>query len=287
LKRFWPHILLGALLWNAPGAVVHAAVWVITYPQSPVDDDQRYDYPIELLALALDKTGVRYALKPSYSPMRQARAVKRLEENLEINVLWSMTDMSREEQLLPIRIPIAKGLIGWRMFLAPKNSPFLKAEINTLSDLLAYEPIQGIAWPDTKILQANGFNVVTARDYLEANSMIVQGLADFFPRSVMEIKSEMQNNPSGDLVLRKDLALQYPAAMYFFVNKRNVTLANLIETGLQRAIADGSFDVLFNQHFGETIAQLNLENITYFQLANPLLPRLTPTSKQQLWYMPH
>jgi hypothetical protein len=70
------------------------------------------------------------------------------------------------------------------------------------------------------------------------------------------------------------------------VNKRNVTLAKLIETGLERAIADGSFDELFNEHFGETIERLDLENATYFQLANPLLPELTPTSKQELWYLP-
>lgn len=265
---------------------LQAAVWVITYPQSPVDNDLRYDYPLALLELGLNKTGVRFELKASNTVMRQSRSVKRLEENLEINVLWSMTDISREEHLLPIRIPIGKGLIGWRMFLAPEGGSFMRAKINTLSDLLAYEPVQGISWPDTKILQANGFNVVTSRDYIEAKSMITQGLADFFPRSVIEIEREIQSNPDSNLRLREGLAIQYPTAMYFFVNKRNVTLAKLIETGLERAIADGSFDELFNEHFGETIERLDLENATYFQLANPLLPELTPTSKQELWYLP-
>ncbi|MFC4699779.1 amino acid ABC transporter substrate-binding protein [Glaciecola siphonariae] len=280
--------LLTILLLSISLAVsfANAAVWVITYPQSTLDNDLRYEYPLELLRLALDKTGVRYELKPSASGMRQARSVKRLEENLEINVLWSMTDVMREEQLLPIRIPIAKGLIGWRMFLAPKNSAFLTANIDNLSDLLKYEPVQGISWPDTKILQANGFNVVTARDYIEAEQMITSRLADFFPRSVIEIEREIETNPNSQLILRNGLALKYPTAMYFFVNKRNVTLAKLIETGLERAIADGSFDALFYEHFGETIELLNLENVKYFELANPLLPRLTPTSKRELWYLP-
>nr|WP_241664397.1 transporter substrate-binding domain-containing protein [Ningiella ruwaisensis] len=263
-----------------------AAIWVITYPQSQVDNDLRYDYPLALLELALDKTGVRYELKPSVNTMRQAKSVKRLEENLEINVLWSMTDATREEELLPIRIPIAKGLIGWRMFIAPQNSAFMRADILTLNDMLAFEPVQGIAWPDTKILQANGFNVVTSRDYLDAKNIVSQGQADFFPRSVIEIEQELESSSVSNLALRTDIALQYPTAMYFFVNKRNVTLAKLIETGLNKAIEDGSFDALFLEHFGETIERLNLKNVRYFQLANPLLPKLTPTSKQELWYFP-
>jgi hypothetical protein len=278
-------VILGSVLLFVVSSL-QAAVWVITYPQSPVSNDLRYEYPLALLELALTKTSVRFELKASNTVMRQSRSVKRLEENLEINVLWSMTDINREEQLMPIRIPIGKGLIGWRMFLAPQNSEFLTAKVSNLSDLLAFEPVQGISWPDTKILQANGFNVVTARDYIEAKSMITQDLADFFPRSVIEIENEIQSQSNNALVLRKNLAIQYPTAMYFFVNKRNVTLAKLIETGLERAIEDGSFDTLFYEHFGDTISALDLENVTYFKLANPLLPKLTPTSKKELWYIP-
>lgn len=284
MKAFSVALLTTLLIFLSYGA--QSAVWVITYPQPTIESDTRYEYPLALLRLALDKTSVRYQLKPSATAMRQARSLKRLEENLEVNVFWSMTDAVREEQLRPIRIPIDKGLIGWRMFLAPKGSPFLTTRVERLSDLLNYEPVQGIAWPDTKILQANGFNVATARDYTEAEQMVSAGLADFFPRSVIEIEAEMQNDPESNLVLRRDLALQYPSAMYFFVNKRNITLANLIETGLERAIADGSFDALFEAHFGETIAAMNLRDVRYFTLANPLLPKLTPTSRKELWYKP-
>jgi hypothetical protein len=267
-------------------ARVDAATWVITYPQSTTEEDIRNEYPLKLMALALDKTSVRYELRPSSKPMRQARAVKRLEENLEINVLWVMTDLTREQQLLPIRIPIAKGLIGWRMFVAHENTPFMNAEINALGDLLKYEPVQGIAWPDTKILQANGFNVVTARDYAEAKDIIEAKQADFFPRSVIEIDQEIQQNTYRSLTYRKDVALQYPSAMYFFVNKRNVTLAKLIETGLRRAAEDGSFDALFLEHFGETLERLDINEVQYFKLNNPLLPPQTPTDNPSLWYYP-
>jgi len=265
---------------------VSAAVWTIVYPQSEVANDVRYEYPLALLDLALQKTGVRYELKPSLKPLRQARSLKRLEENLEVNVVWSMTDVQREQQLRPIRIPITRGLIGWRVFLARKDSRFLTATIHDMSDLLKFSPVQGISWPDTKILQANGFNVVTSKDYIEGTEIINNKLADFFPRSVIEVFQELDNQYSKNLALRKGIAIYYPTALYFFTNKQNVTLSKLIETGLQRAIEDGSYEQLFIEHFGEIIAQLDIENALYFRLANPLLPPLTPLAKSEYWYSP-
>lgn len=263
-----------------------SAVWSITYPKSPVENDERTHYPLALLELALKKTGVSYELNPSVSPMRQARAIKRLEENLEINVFWSMTDIEREEDLRPIRIPIAKGLIGWRVLLTHTNNKFKNAEINSLDDLLTFSPVQGLSWPDTKILQANGFNVVTSRDYVEATSILTNQLADFFPRSVTEVTEELNNLYSNNFTIKEGVVIHYPTALYFFTNKRNVTLARLIETGLHRAIDDGSFDELFQQYFGETLAKLDIENSLRFELTNPLLPLHTPLSNEKYWYRP-
>jgi len=271
-------------LFGIVGRPAYAAVWTITYPQSLVTNDKRYAYPIALLELALEKTGVRYELRPSPAPMSQARALKRLEENLVINVMWSMTDRMREEQLLPIRIPITRGLIGWRMFLTHKDNPFLNARVESLRDLQEFSPVQGISWPDTKILQANGFNVITGRDYLESVELVSNRRADFFPRSVIEIVDELGNEYSKNLVRREGLVLYYPTAQYFFTNKRNLTLSKLIETGLLRALEDGSYQALFDKYFGEVLSSLQLEKATTFTLANPLLPVLTPIGEPEYWY---
>lgn len=263
-----------------------SAVWIVNYPQSDIENDARDEFPLALLELALKKTGVRYQLNPSIKPMLQSRSLKRLEENLDVNVVWSMTDVQREQQLRPIRIPITRGLIGWRVFVSHKSSAFLDSRINDMTDLLQFSPVQGISWPDTKILQANGFNVITARDYIEGTDIINNKLADFFPRSVVEVFKELNNEYSQNMLLRQGLAFYYPSAMYFFTNKQNLTLSNLIETGLNRAIEDGSYNALFNEHFGETLAKLDLKDGLYFRLANPLLPPLTPISYARYWYFP-
>ncbi len=94
-----------------------AALWTITYPRPLDDSDARAQYPIALLKLALDKTGVNYELRPSDRILLTGKALRQLRENREVNVVWSMTDNQREKDLTAIRVPIAKGLIGLRVFV--------------------------------------------------------------------------------------------------------------------------------------------------------------------------
>ena len=264
-----------------------AATWHITFPKAEFEGDKRAEYPRDLLDLALSKTNVRYTINPSEDYLRQNKAIRKLKENIEINVVWSMTDKQREEEMTPIRIPIAKGLIGWRMLVSHKNTAFYRQEISNFIDLLAYTPVQGIDWPDTKILQASGFNVATSQDMLEGYELLQRKEVDFFPRSVIEVLQELSiEQKNTGLAFKPKLAIRYPSAMYFFVNKRNKTLAKLIETGLNRAIDDGSFDKLFLAYHGEMIDKFDLEHARVFQIENPLLPYQTPIFDERLWYDP-
>lgn len=262
-----------------------AALWSITYPR-PIDDrDLRTEYPLALLTLALEKTGVKYSLMPSDRIMLQGKALRQLRENREVNVVWSMTDSQREKDLLPIRIPLAKGLIGWRVFLINELNEGRFYEGMSKNELLKLVPISGEEWPDTKILQANGFNVFTVPSYGNAAEVLETNKADFFPRSVMEVLNEVNvGELPAEVKLEKNLAIYYPTALYFFVNKGNTTLARLIETGLQMAIEDGSFDALFMSTYEDSLEQLDLPHRTTIVLDNTLLPEQTPLQKESLWY---
>ena len=262
-----------------------AALWSITYPR-PIDDrDLRTEYPLALLTLALEKTGVKYSLMPSDRIMLQGKALRQLRENREVNVVWSMTDSQREKDLLPVRIPLAKGLIGWRVFLINEMNEGRFYAGMSKNELLKLVPISGEEWPDTKILQANGFNVFTVPSYGNAAEVLETNKADFFPRSVMEVLNEVNvGELPAEVKLEKNLAIYYPTALYFFVNKGNTTLARLIETGLQMAIEDGSFDALFMSTYEESLKQLDLQHRTTIVLDNTLLPELTPLQNESLWY---
>jgi hypothetical protein len=262
-----------------------SASWRINYPRPLSDSDRRADYPLKLLALALDQTGVNYRLIASDRIMPQSKALKRLMDNREVNVVWSMTDEQREEQLLPIRIPIYKGLIGWRIFIIRKDMDSRFKYIQSLDHLLKLNPIQGSDWPDTKILQANGFDAITATDHDALFKMLANAQGDFFPRSIVEIWEEMNtNNPKNQFEIEPKLGIRYPAAMYYFLNKNSVPLANLIRIGLEKAIENGKFDELFLEEHQEYLDKSELDNRTFYQLQNTYLPIKTPLHRKELWY---
>lgn len=283
MKSIFTLMMAVGCLLSSP--VAEAALWTITYPR-PIDDtDARTEYPIALLKLALEKTGVNYELLPSDRILLTGKALRQLRENREVNVVWSMTDTQREKDLLPIRIPIAKGLIGMRVFVINEEKKDKFAQVKSKGDLLKLIPLQGEEWPDTKILQANGFNVFTVPEFKQAYALLLQGKGDFFPRSVIEITAEMETAGRGSVLqIEPDMALYYPTAMYYFVSKSNPTLARLIETGLERAIADGSFDDLFLSTHKTLLESLNMDARRIYTLENPLLPPNTPVGNKQLWY---
>lgn len=263
----------------------YAATWTITYPRPLTENDQRTDYPVKLIALALEQTGVNYKLTPTKDVLGQVKALKQLGENRGVNVVWSMTDQEREEILLPIRIPIYKGLIGWRVFMIRQEKIAEFGQIKDLQGLIAHRPIQGAEWPDTKILQSNGFDVYTSKSYTSLFTMLAQNQGDFFPRSLVEVWGEYDSEEMDDaIVVEPSLGIKYPTAMYLFVNRNNKTLARLLEVGLEKAIANGQFDELFNKQFGPSFSRANMENRFFYEIDNPLLPPETPLERKELWY---
>lgn len=264
-----------------------AALWSITYPRALDDKDLRTEYPLAVLTLALEKTGVKYKLRPSDRIMLKGKALRQLKENREVNVVWSVTDAQREKDLLPIRIPLTKGLMGWRVFLIKDTQKARFARRFSITDMRDFIPVSGEEWPDTKILQANGFNVFTVASFTDAYDILESNRADFFPRSVVEVENELKAGYfSSDIILEPRHAIYYPTAMYFFVNKGNTTLARLIETGLQMALEDGSFDALFFSTYESTLKNLKVDERDIIFINNPLLPPQTPIDDATLWYRP-
>jgi len=72
--------------------------------------------PIRLLRAALDKAGDPYELQASPVPMVQDRSLREIAAGNRVDVFRSMISIEREQYLLPVRIPIDRGLFGWRVF---------------------------------------------------------------------------------------------------------------------------------------------------------------------------
>jgi hypothetical protein len=249
---------------------------VLRIPKPESASDARQSYPLGLLHLVLAKTADEYgpyAITHSEKRMLQGRALALLQAGEEIDLFWSMTSSQREEDLLPIRVPIMKGLLGHRIFLIRNVDKKRFSAINTLEELNAYTAGQGHDWPDTAILRSNGINVVDATEYESLFIMLQNKRFDYFPRGVNEAFAEASSRSDMDISVEMHLMLVYPAPQYYFVNKNNTKLAERIERGLLLMIEDGTFDKYFYNHPSITLIleKAELKNRKVFYLDNPLL----------------
>lgn len=255
----------------------------VKYRQPESSLDKRQEYSFQVLKLALDKSGVEYVLKPQTS-MQQKRAFASLAIKKHINVVWSMTSKEREKNFLPIRLPVFRGLIGYRMLLVNKKDLVKFQKVKTVDDLRRLRAGQGHDWPDTEILRKNRIDVVGSPTYDGLFQMLISDRFDFFPRSAVEIWAEADSYRDKDIVIEPNLVLHYPAAYYFFVHKEDKEFAQIITEGFEKAISDGSFKNLFNTFNENLLKKASLRKRKIFEIKNPLLPAETPTRRTELWY---
>jgi hypothetical protein len=266
--------------WSAPT--------LVRYPGTPAEKDPQADYMLAVLRLALAKSGHAYQLQANSSAMQQARAIQDIVDGKNnLDLLWTMTTDEREAQLIPIRLPVDKGLIGWRIALVRQDRAEIFKSVRRVSDLRLFTAGQEHDWPDTPILQSNVLPVTTSSSYEALFSMLQARRFDYFPRSIIEVWNELRDHPDAGLVAEPELVLHYPSAMYFFVNPRSPQLAQDLRNGFEKAIADGSFEKMFQQHQHAAIQRANLKKRRVIELSNPLIkPDSLPLNRPELWYRP-
>lgn len=267
----------------------HAQTGTLIRIQPPTTaDDQRDDYAIEVLELALEQTREDFGaarLHPIGLRMTQDRAMREMRNHRYIDVLWMMTTPEREQQLTPVRIPMAAGMLGIRVPVLPSAMADALDDVNELADLQQYVAGQGHDWPDTRILRHNGIQVATATGYENLFRMLERGRFDFFPRGIQELPAEERLYRRHDLEPYRDLLLAYYAPNYFFVAPDNDALALRLETGLERAVADGSLRALMRSHPAtrDALTHLASGEARILTLENPELPEFTPVDRDELW----
>ncbi len=249
--------------------------------------DFQTTYIQQLLALALARSGRAYVLQPVSMELVQNRALIELTgPKPPIDVFWSMTDKDRERRPLTVRIPIDRGLFGWRIALVRRSQAQRWQRLQSLPELARYDAVQMPDWPDTAILRANGLPVQTTTYYAALFEMLVRGHVDYFPRSIMEIGDEFNAHHDLDIAIERHVLLHYPAAMYFFVSPSRPRLAADLEIGLEAMVADGELQRLFRAQFGDLLGRYELGRRVTLELKNPLLPVQTPLQRKELWWSP-
>lgn len=234
-------------------------------------------YNNDVLKLALDKTTPEYGdyvLKYSDQIILQKRGLALLKTGSSmVDVVWGLSTAEREKEIEPIRIPIQKGLLGYRLFLIRKDDGNRFKDIKSLDQLKGLMAGQGHDWPDTEILRASGLPVHGSPTYNGLLQMLKSGRIDYFPRGAGEAYVELAEQKDPNLIVEPGLMIYYPAPDYFFVNANRPELKNRIEKGLNKALEDGSLDKLFFTHPAnqQMLKDVRMKERLIFKIDNPFL----------------
>ncbi len=271
--------------------VFASAVEVVLVNEPFSENDRRYDYPQKLLSHILNITEKEYGsaiIKQATEPMSRDRTLIELKRGASIHVMAEAPKPGWERDLIPIRIPIRKGIQGYRIFLIDKKNQPMLSKISTLSQLKKIATGSGQQWSTTRVLKENGFNVKEGASYEGLFNMLVRGRFVTFGRGINEafIEFERHSNKFSALAVEQDLLLYIPLPTYFFVAPTKPDLAKRIESGLLVMISDGSFDKLFLEEFGDQIQEARLAHRRMFSIGNPNLSPETPLNIKKYWYHP-
>ncbi|MBX2857213.1 MAG: hypothetical protein KTR17_01005 [Cellvibrionaceae bacterium] len=248
-------------------------------------------YYHKLLALALHKT------EPLFGPC-EPQLVDIFLPNVRLNlhsvesglvdVVGATTSQERERRLQPVRIPLLKGLMGYRLLLIRSGDQQRFDKIHTAKDLQQLVFGQGSNWPDNDVMRANGIRVVTSPDHYTLLRMLQARRFDAYPRGVQQISMEKTRLSEGEISLDAQLAIAYVSPSYFHVANHNRALAKRLEQGLRMAVKDGSFDALFYSQpmVTEALSRLSLGERRVFYLCNPNIHPDTPLAEPAYWFRP-
>ncbi len=240
---------------------------------------------LDLLKLALSKSSDEFEFIESINPNANMVRNKEKIRRGDLTVLWAGTSRNLEDELLAIKIPILKGLLGHRIFIIRKEDQDKFSKVSTIDDLTQFKAGQGTFWEDATILNNNNIPIVTTNKFQNLFPMLAGNRFDFFPRAIHEPWVELEEFEQYGLAVEENILLVYPFAMYFFVSRENKPLADKIRSGLEKSIDDGSYDRLFfsNMMIKNALEKANLKQRKIFNLTNPSMPMPSSEKDAKYW----
>ncbi len=285
--------LVSLLLLFFCAAQALATQWAYVHHGPESANDRRYDYHWAVLAAALDATRPRYgdySLKNAefMDESRQLIEMKKPSGRINTMVLDSTSTLERE--LLPVKVPVDKGLLGYRVFLIHQKNQAAFSKVRSLEELRQFSIGQGADWSDVGILNSAGFRVVGGSHYEGLFDMLMRDRFDAFCRGVTEVVPEFsERSPKlPGLAIEQNVLLHYPLPVYFWFPKtpEGERLARRVGEGMQTISSNGTLDRMFKKEFDPLIKALRLKERVLLRIPNPLLPPDQPFNIRRYWFDP-
>jgi ABC-type amino acid transport substrate-binding protein len=286
--------IVGLLLASGTAAMAASPLIVVhPAPESPGDIRDRYYWQLLDQALRITEPDFGpYMLRQAKDPMKEPRILQEIMSGSgSINVVDHPAAPEWERRLLPIRFPLDKGLLGYRVFLIRKEMQPQLSRVRNLQDLRRYRIGQGQGWVDVTILRHAGFTVIEGADYEGLFDMLASNRFDLFSRGLTEVAAELAMHKAKypDLVIDEHLLLYYPLTSYFYVGRSpsGRALAHRISVGLERMRRNGTFERMFESFKKPLDKAVGFQGRILIRIDNPLLTPQTPLGRHDLWYNPY
>jgi len=187
--------------------------------------DSRYTYPKNLLQRTIDVTETEFGfaeVKNTTHLMTRARTLRELEQGVDVHVMAEAPKPEWDARLLSVRIPIRKGIQGYRLFLIKKRD---QARLNAISSFDAFINVptgSGVGWSTTRVLKDNKFNVITGNNYDGLFGMLMLDRFTTFGRGINEAFDELAQHKQQypELAIDEKFLLFIPLPTYFFVSPK-------------------------------------------------------------------
>lgn len=250
-------------------------------------NDLRGNYKLSVLKQSLEKTIESfgpYEIHIIDIPTTVKRALKEVNSGENINLFIGITTIEWEKQNLPIRIPIRRGILNYRLLVTNKHNVEKFSNIEGIKDIKKLAAGLRIGWATTDVFKQQKFNTYELESLDGLYHMLNRNVIDYIPRGINEVYDEIAIRQPNDIVVEPTVALFLPAPTYIIVSPNEKRLAKRIETGLELMISDGSLKTLFYQFYAEKIKKANLHSREIIAIPNPLQPEHTPFDRPELWF---
>lgn len=224
------------------------------------------DYMHALLRASLKKENFDVKFTYSTIPMNRKRAIEELSHEGSINLAWFSMSKSAHSNLVHTTLPLYKGLHGKRLLMINQSQQHRFANINSLDELKPLVALQKHTWSDYDVLIRNGLTVNGEHDYDVMLKLLATGLADYFPRSVSAIATEIAKQPYKQLMIEPTIMLQYENFYHFYAHKKDQLLVTRLQRGLLKLQQSGEFDELYQRYISRSYSALNLPSRKVFNL---------------------
>lgn len=261
---------------------------IARFPAPLMDDDPRAYYTQALIELAFAETpedGPGHVVF-STTPHERLRIEAQLEKGSRINVYLMPGTNPYDARFLRVDVPVDRGLLGLRVGVIRRDDRDRFQEIRSLGDLSQIRIGSVLGWQLTDILRHNGLTTEVVDTFDDLYRLLDRNRLDLISRGATEVLREQAEKrfDHPDAVIDSALLLRLPLAFYIYVSPTHPALHRRIETGLQRALANGRFHALFQQWFSHDLEVLALDqrHIIDLSVPDPHMPTMMMTPSLRL-----